>query len=740
MALERLKEEIFRKTAPLKNPSGTLVCRTWYVLLSPAVHHLRDWYQESFPILDEELRELNQWILVAEGAGADEVYQQVNDSMIRSFNAETVNRLTANGYRIIDGTNQVLLVGDLTEDGPHYKLEQVCEGFAKAFSIFTGIQASNVFSGLFLLRTLKRQEGKERFIVSKTDSFEAVNTAMINRLNKAVLIDIANPYMVISNPADLHSLQGQILYCLTRKPTDFAMHDNVGGFTEWVNRNALSEGKISGFSGVSLVVPIDYVVETLLVAKAGEVIRTAFLAPPSSESIARQQNNLLAVTHLKDSTVLKGMLFNNDRYPLNNPFASLTAEGDGAPSCWDPSQPKMFVDFCDLLDTSLPAVAAENRAAMEILGMKLVDEFRYTLQEQVNGILVHERSGIPSTIAFLEALKKHLAIISSESTPTPVYADVTGLVKDLGRKSEAAPRRSALAARVALVTAASLTGYVWNGMQFDAAGVTFLMLALLAPCAGLFYWKGTQSILVRLVLDIWQRLRDKWQKLMDNAAAEVAAQLLPEYSRIVDELLTQVMAAQVRITEVLDYVSSEYVPEPPETNAFWIHALKGRSEVKKYESLLTVDLPKAADEYIAFEKPLAFWERFALPGAGSPNEWEWSLVEKASLRLFPHSEELFRLSVCRILRDFPAKRENFTEVLRRSATPFLRIKHGTYRDMARGVIEIHPDDCNDIKEQLKRDLTGDIPTIDWGDSSSPYRVSLFSFVDGVLFVNLVVEG
>jgi hypothetical protein len=60
--------------------------------------------------------------------------------------------------------------------------------------------------------------------------------------------------------------------------------------------------------------------------------------------------------------------------------------------------------------------------------------------------------------------------------------------------------------------------------------------------------------------------------------------------------------------------------------------------------------------------------------------------------------------------------------------------------MARGVIEIYPKDCNDLKELFRRDLTGDIPTIDWGDSSSPYRVSLFSFVEGVPVVNLVVEG
>lgn len=740
MALELLKDEIFKRTAPLKNPGGMLVCRTWYVLLSPAVHHLRDWYQESFPILDESLGELNQWILLADGADAEEINQQVNDSILRAFSADTATRLTSNGYRIMDGTNQVLLVGDLTVEGVLQSFERVHAGFTKSFASFTGTQAANAFIGLFLLRTLKRQAGTDKFAVSVPPSFPALSSAMLNRLNKALLIDIANPAMVISNPADLHSLQGQILYCLTRKPTDFAVLDNVGGFTEWVNRSAISEGKISGFSGVSFVVPIDYVVETLLVAKAGEVVRAAFLAPIDSGAIARQQNSLLAATHLSDLTQLKGMLLNNDRYPLNNPFASLTAAGNDAPSCWNPDEPQKFVDFCDLLDASLPARAADNRAAMEVLGLKLVDEFRYSLQENINGILVNERSGIPSAVAFLEALQKHLGAIAVKPPPALVFSDVSVLVRDLERKIAGTPRRSALIARTALLAATALTGFAWNGWQFDVGGVTFLALAGLVPFACLFYWQGSQSILSREVLNIWQRLRDKWRKLMTNAVDEVVSHLVPEFAQVVAELLTQLQAAQKRVTEVLDYVSSDYAAVLPPANAFWIHALNDKAEVAGYGSLLTVDLDKAADEYIAFEKPLAFWERFASPGAESPNAWEWSLIEKASLRLFPHSEELFQLSACRILRDFPAKRENFTEVLRRSATPFLRIKPGTYQEMPRGVIEIYPHDCTDIKGQLKERLTGDIPTIDIGDSSSPYRISLFSFVEGVPVDNLVVEG
>lgn len=110
MPLKILREEILKKTASQKYPQSETVSRTFYVLTSPSMNHLKDWFHKWFPVPDEDLKKIYPWITIEASSDLPaNLSEIISQSWLEAFSAGTANNLTSNGFRIMDTANQIIL-------------------------------------------------------------------------------------------------------------------------------------------------------------------------------------------------------------------------------------------------------------------------------------------------------------------------------------------------------------------------------------------------------------------------------------------------------------------------------------------------------------------------------------------------------------------------------------------------------------------------------------------------------
>lgn len=315
------------------------------------------------------------------------------------------------------------------------------------------------------------------------------------------------------------------------------------------------------------------------------------------------------------------------------------------------------------------------------------------------------------------------------SSSSPKYPDSSSLTQNLEDKTKKGPRKESVAIRTFLFSSATLLGIIGSQRFFDLPFISFPVGALIAAGGGLLYWYGWKNRIERLVIKIQEALNKKWRSLMEKKINELMRKLLPKYVSLIDEMIPKVDDASCRLRELIDYFENKHKAPSPSESAFWIYALKGREEVGEYSEMIDADISTVASEYLLEEKLLELWNRISPSGSSELNPWEWELVEKAGLKLIPHTQKLLNLSICEVLRDFPEKSDNFSQLFMRLATPFLKIEQA--QGDIRGTFEISEEEiCRNLYNKLRDSVKGYFSNIEKNDSLTVYRLSLFSFFEG----------
>jgi len=723
MPLKILRRQIFEKTAPLKFPWGRDVSRTFYVLISPKMCYLKDWFQRWFPIMDDKLRGIYPWIILDAKSKADtsQIITQVWDE---AFSAETLNSLIGKGFRLVDTANQIILIGELTEENVVEKLKSIYNSFESRK--LGSSQTSPYWVGLFLLR--KKEEGE---IKTPLDFDEFLSWAQ-EHLHRLFLVDISNGYSEISRQEDLHFLLGQLLYILTRKPME--LENEFGG---WLRRDSPEEGRCTGFSAISVLTPIDQLLEIALITKGAEVLEEAFFGDFPEERVGGYLNSLLNRTGLSSYETISSLLRRNPKYPLIDPLP-----GGGEP-IWDLEHPEGFTSYLEDLDAKLPGYAEENERSMKEIERILLEDFRYELLDHLNAAISRERGGVGIAERFLEKLKKRMEDISKkipDESSRPVYPDPLPLIRKLEDKIQKGPRRESVAVRTILLGITALLGALSSRALFDIPSLLFPLFFLLGIGGGLLYWYAWRNRTESLVIKIQRAIREKWDVLMKERCDRVMRGLIPNCISLIEEIESRVKATSCRLKELIDYSKSKHEAPAPMCSAFWMYAIKSSDEMREYSDMIGADISSMATRYLLNERPLELWERTSPSGSEEFNPWEWSLVEKAALMLIPYIGGILDLSVCRILRDSPERAENFAELFRRNSSPFIVLKAGGFGGEVRGTLEISEGGCEDIREMLENSVRGCFSSLSTTDSPTAYRISLFSFMEGIELNSLEVGG
>src|SRR5664280_268355 len=486
MALGLLRKEIFNETASLKFPRVTVLARTFYLVLSPSMGHLQDWFHEWFPDSDEAISNVHPWYIADKNISPEKLKEILTGIFLGAFSVEVSNKLISSGYRILNTANQVFLIGDLTEDGFDEYLKLVQTSFQKVVDDFGNHESPVYFTGIFLRRNLtKNADGN---VTAKfCGDFDNKLKTIKSKLDRVFFIDISNSAgVVVSKEKDMHFLVGQLLYILSKKPLEFSEENNFAAFGEWLRRVSPQENLCNGFSGISILNPIDQMLETLLIAKGGEILDGAFFGDIDEKKVDFYTKSLLNNTHLNSLEVFSKMLKENGKAPLINPFNNIK----GVKASWNINQPDDFAAFIDDLDSNLPDDAEENRKIMAGLGQLLLDNFRYELLEHLNAAISNEKGGLLIAEQFLSKLKEMLTGMMPEKIPDHPYPDISNLIHALVTICNKGPRKESVITRTSVLFLAAIAGIFSSQAMFDLPFIVFPILTILATAAVTVYWYG----------------------------------------------------------------------------------------------------------------------------------------------------------------------------------------------------------------------------------------------------------
>lgn len=734
MPLETLRREIFEKTSAFKSPRQDFLSRTIYLILTPSMGHLRDWFHSWFPDSDDSIRYIHPWYTVERNLKPDKFKQILTSIFLEAFSVETSNKLISKGYQLLNTANQVILMGDMTEEETAEHLKLVQETFSEIIGKFGQHESPVYFTGIFLCRNLTSNNGN---VVLKSCS-ELKNKLMScsTNLDRLFLIDIANlAGSIVSKEKDMHFLIGQLLYVLSRKPMDFIHEQNPSAFGEWLRRTRPDEGQCNGFSGISILNPIDQLLETLLIVKGGEVLDKAFFSNTDEGRIDYYTKSLINNTHLNSSEVFGKMLQKNENISLIDPFKNV----EDTNSAWDVDNPDDFTTFIDTLDAHLADDALENKKMIEASGEFLLDNFRYELLEHINAVISNESGGLMMAESILAKLKKAITEMIPEKGSDKPFPDISNLIHILGVLSQKGPRKASVIARGTVLTLAAMAGLGASGAILDAPFIAFTILTVFAVGSATVYWYGSKNSIEKMVSDIWKKLFEKWQILMNKVIEDILIQLLPQYIAEIDDMINRVQASQKRLREVVAFFRTEYTATLPEHSSFWLYAVNDRDNFIRYLPQIQTNNQEIASAYLKEDKPLELWNRTAPVNAAELNEWEWTLGEKIAMRLLPTSNNIIDLSVSKLLNDAPNQKRSFLELLKGSALPFLCVKPGTPRFAPQAIVEIQDED-NNLYTKIEESVGGSFSVMDRKRALSPYRISLFSFAENIEIDSLKAGG
>ena len=371
-----LRRTIRTLTRERKSPKPQAVLRSIFFAASPQLAHIHELFGEWWPASVPDLESLCPWL---PAAGSEDFAAQATTVIKNSFNAALLQRLSRNGMSVLHATNQVVVMIDLSDANTCGQIEGCCEAVQQALSKLETPDTFFDWIGILVVRECPLAGAEE----SGTKALEALAPLLCERFSRLFLLDNRNTQGAALNPTDQEHL---ILHLLHFLSTFHAALNDEQEYAEWLRRGRAAEGYICGAGGCSVVLPIDEIMEAVMVYRGAEIVRESLLHESSDGRSAFYFNNLVqqaAITGLSD---LANALGQHPEACLQNPFAALPKRATTGDAEW--------LDLLSDLDARLPRVAADNQRRMEQVGTSLLQEWKHTLEDHLEAAVTCELGGL----------------------------------------------------------------------------------------------------------------------------------------------------------------------------------------------------------------------------------------------------------------------------------------------------------------------------------------------------------
>lgn len=733
--LNDLRQEISHLILDRKSPISRKISRTFFVLESTSLFHLKDWFQKWFPITDANISRFYPWLLVNENGDAFRI--EVENTISRAFDADLAYEATMQGYSILDSVNQVLIVADLCEENALNNVVNGCETIANSLRKIGDSRIPVYWTGIFMVR---RPEACD-VVVSDIASYEidekkvteiiSADKKTIDRISKDLsqdffhrifFLDISNPQgTFLPKRKDQDCLIGHLLYFLSSRPSSVESPDQ---YTEWLQGTQASEGFVSGFSAFSFVLPIDQILETISVSKGAEILNESLLKEKSPDSYLFYLNNFLQENSIIQFDEVRKVV--TEKSALKDPITNF-------PDFYS-MRSKDFLETVDTLDASLPRIAKDNAKTIEKISKKHLREWKKSLENHIESIIIQELGGLQIAKKFLSELHKHIEKITPHEEIVPShYDDPTKCLSKIRTLIDRGPRKEAIFGR-ALTLA----------LIFDIAIVSFplaiLMKILLLICLSgfslglaFFYSYTAKQQLQNQIFRLESLLRGKWKALMDFETLKAAKKHLEKLNKIIEQMQNDVGLSVERLKGLVEYFRNEYTSSFPEEFPFWKYIVKERKDLLWYQNLCSADISYLAVDYIKKDRPMFLWRRLSPPKTSEPNRWEWHLLEKAAIHLLPSCGQIINLHIHSFFQTGTAQFERNKMAMIRAAQPFLNLepeRSGSENPELNAMLETDPKERKPMIEELIAGLSGHFQNnVQRIGERSPYRLTFFSFLE-----------
>jgi predicted Holliday junction resolvase-like endonuclease len=684
---------------------------------------IKQWYIQWFPLLDTILAPFSPWII--DGDNADtEIDDLIFTTVRAAYDASLITDVIGKGYRIIEGADQIILAADMSEAESMDKLNKYYQVLSDSFKKLN-IDMPHVI-GVFLLSSSQDTESGDPGENSSVLLSDMMKWAG-DKLCKVFLLDNVNGYMVIKNPADKNSLVGQLLYFLARKPVNAERDNNFSIYTDWLTADKNPEDSIvNSISAVSLCTPIDQVIETLLVRQSGSLLQEAFIDPvDNSNDIAEDYNLSFCNKVMLNSYESLVETYHRD---ILNPFSE-------AFPVFNIENPKQFCHYADEIDRGMPNYVDTNSELMKASGDQHIGVFTYSYDEHVAKIISSEKGCFPVASAFFEKTKEHLTSIIPEDPPLPKERgyEVAGAIQQLLEETENGPGKKALIIRSLILISMFLLTFITG--DFSYYSFIFLAVAIIVSAGSVFYWNGWKTRMGRMADEIKENLEARWKKEMAEETHNIICQAQPLYQEVIESSVKRVQNAGERLSNVINYFRNEYKAPEPEDTAFWLYPV----DFISYQGMMKQYETDFVHSIIKDEEPLQLWQRLVNDGA-EINRWEWELAEKVAIRMMPYCSDILNESICALIIKNRSQLENLIALFKKLSPPFLRLRPGKTSGLS-GVLEAYAENCGEFITMLQNMISDEYSSsIQVVDSNTPYRITLFSLLEGIGIKNIITGG
>ncbi|MCD6407808.1 hypothetical protein J7L87_02005 [bacterium] len=711
--LENLKRTIHDKVKENKEEHQEYVSRTIQVFFSFNVDSLKNKYYELFPSKDKEVEIFYPWV------DWEKESTSLEEKIINIFSSETLTKFTDKGYKILDHSNQLIVVSDLTK----HNIEKKINSFQQFFShILDRIGNPTLYKiGIFILRNLNKS------YTDRKESAKLFNIADFNWIkffDKVFFFDISNPEgVIIEKEENFYSLIIYLIRYLRTKPIQFVENEKVMEFGSWVKTIGVSEHKCCSFSGFTLSLPIEYILETVLVMKGGEIIEKSFIGKFSEDKVSFYSNSFInEFPMLSPEVLIKHM---KNRIKTINPicFENLPLPYE------EPDKVKLLTKFFVDLETKLPEYAEVNKKILKSYIDKFVSDFRYKLNDYLNHILKAEKGGVLLAIEFLKQIYSVLENYKIEEPAKSIEVNIEDKISQLERECENGPRKNSLIART--FTAFLPLVLIFLNLKSFKTRLIPTFLSLLLVGSSYIYWDTWVSRVLRIFQEIKKLIEKKWENLMKKVEYEILKDLCVKLKEVVEELRRGMERTKLRVEEIVDFCKRKYLPSPLPGYGFLSYAVdipsskeQSDAEIREFEKYINFDIEKVAEDFVVSESPLEFWQRLSSPEQESFNRWEYTLIEKASLKALPYAGRLVNLSICEVLRNKPERKEKVLALLQKVSFPYIILKPGSFIGELRALLEFPSKECKEVSDKFSTCLSRYF-TLEKRETSPLYRISLY---------------
>lgn len=719
--LNTLKEQISEKTSQFKFPQSKITSRIIYVVLSQSMNEIKILNQKWYPIFDENVSQFHQWVSFSGDEG--QLERDLKSCLMNLFNTSVYTSLTEQDYEIVGTANQIIIIGDLTDEEIDSKLKLTIKTLEGVLKNFTTVQTPFYWVGVFQLRSFSTNKDGQ-LQINPPENLEFLQSYR-DRFDRVFVMDVLNENgIVIKKADDFNAMVAQLLFFLRKSPIQFFQNNNSQGFSEWLKSCHFSEGMVSGISAASIILPIDEIVELNAVGKGIEVLKEAFLAD-HDEALAKSEFELfLSNNDIFSLETLQNKLKNSENFKLIDPFEEITIE--------DLEDEHKAVFIYESVDASLSRLAAENNKILEHYSREIIQDFGYSLSDQTDNILTKESSCISLAISFMEKLENKLKVLKTKvSTTTPEYTDPAPLIQIVKRKISGGPEKVAVFIRTLILSITIFFGFYNYWIRNLQRLLSFTGLLLLITIATFIYWHAFHTRLERKILKIEKYIHEKWLVLMQRNYEQIMSEIVVETSKIVKEQKSKIQLVSERIEEIIKFFKYKYKIKIENENTVWRYLLKSENDFEQYKDLITVPVSDVAKDYLQQKRPLTLWKRLSPVNASELNNWEMELAEKAFIHLLPYTDRILQLSICKILSEQEDRMNTMANLLVRLSQPFVTLVPEAKNPEQRIVLQIGQKDCDKISTRFEQELSHHYKHVEMQSLQSHYKLSFLSLSDNI---------